>query len=237
MTRELLESKRGTLEELERSELEAQRLEKALERVRIVGDDGGTERAVPRESTEAAAPLPPLPTSSAPRRSGGGLLGALSHTFHGIVDVDPEATRRNTITKTRELINQVSRHSFFDVSFPFELTLHLHTARSRSQSPHPGPAVRFDDHPSRLGPLPTSKGRRPQGDVHRLRKVPSRVGGKGEFCLSFLCFPSETETYQRPLAEPVEVGGSQAGHRGDRYGLTREGRIIHNGLKLHSDLC
>ncbi|ORY74081.1 hypothetical protein BCR35DRAFT_306879 [Leucosporidium creatinivorum] len=108
MTRELLESKRGTLEELERSELEAQRLEKALERVRIVGDDGGTERAVPRESgSEAAAPLPPLPPSSAPRRSGGGLLGALSHTFHGIVDVDPEATRRNTITKTRESINQL----------------------------------------------------------------------------------------------------------------------------------
>lgn len=107
MTRELLESKRGALEELERSELEAQRLEKALERVRIVGDDGGTERAVP--AAAAAAPLPPLPPpSSAPRKSGGGLLGALSHTFHGIVDNDPEMTRRNTITKTRESINEVS---------------------------------------------------------------------------------------------------------------------------------
>lgn len=117
MTRELLESKRGTLEELERSELEAQRLEKALERVRIVGDDGGTERAVPRESSEATAPLPPLSTTSAPRRSGGGLLGALTHTFHGIVDADPEATRRNTITKTRESINQVRRPSFSALPF------------------------------------------------------------------------------------------------------------------------
>lgn len=124
MTRELLEQKRAVLEELERSELEAQRLERALERVRIVGDDGSAnERAVPREreddpaaaaaaaakASPSSIPVPPPPApASAPRKSTGGLLGALSHTFHGMVDADPEAARRNNITKTREAINQVS---------------------------------------------------------------------------------------------------------------------------------
>ncbi|GAA5964960.1 hypothetical protein JCM21900_001912 [Sporobolomyces salmonicolor] len=124
--RELLESKRASLEELERSEREAQRLEKALERVRIVNDDGGSERAVPSGSnsptpgsteghgdraTEGAGspPLPPLPSSSGSlsRRSGGGLLSALSHSVKGLVDSDPEASRRNSIGKTREQINQL----------------------------------------------------------------------------------------------------------------------------------
>ncbi|GAA6049115.1 hypothetical protein JCM3770_003893 [Rhodotorula araucariae] len=122
--RELLESKRATLEELERSELEAQRLEKALARVRIVNDDGGSERAVSPTSVGTAAesggagagagvaaPLPPLPSSSGalpvhPRKTGG-LLSALSHSVKGLVDSDPEATRRSTIGKTREQINQL----------------------------------------------------------------------------------------------------------------------------------
>ncbi|BGP17825.1 hypothetical protein JCM10213_008375 [Rhodosporidiobolus nylandii] len=124
--RELLEHKRAQLEELERSELEVQRLEKALERVRVLGDDGASERAVspatgsPTEpsangiAAAGSAPLPPLPSSSSmhlpqapPRRSGGGLLSALSHSVKGFVDSDPEATRRNTIGKTREQINQL----------------------------------------------------------------------------------------------------------------------------------
>lgn len=133
--RELLESKRATLEELERSELEAQRLEKALERVRIVNDDGGSDRAVSPSNPSAAgatgligaaaeghaagqsAPLPPLPSSSGalpsppPARKGGGLVSALRHSVKGLVDSDPEATRRNSIGKTREQINQVSSAS------------------------------------------------------------------------------------------------------------------------------
>ncbi|KPV74191.1 uncharacterized protein RHOBADRAFT_54044 [Rhodotorula graminis WP1] len=124
--RELLESKRATLEELERSELEAQRLEKALERVRIVTDDGGSDRATSPPQGAAApvggaaegagaatASLPPLPSSSGslpaspPARKGGGLLSALSHSVKGFVDSDPEATRRSSIGKTREQINQL----------------------------------------------------------------------------------------------------------------------------------
>ncbi|EGU11239.1 Sorting nexin-41 [Rhodotorula toruloides ATCC 204091] len=120
--RELLESKRGTLEELERSELEAQRLEKALERVRIVTEDGGSDRAVSPPSgsspvgaaaeSGAQAPLPPLPSSSGslapqPAKRGGGLVSALKHSVKGLVDSDPESTRRSTISKTREQINQL----------------------------------------------------------------------------------------------------------------------------------
>ncbi|GAA5874024.1 hypothetical protein JCM16303_002666 [Sporobolomyces ruberrimus] len=113
--RELLESKRSTLEELERSELEAQRLAKALERVRVVGDDGNSEQAVATTGGEGTGaeehpPLPPLPPTSSGtsgRKSGGGLLSALSHSVKGFVDSDPEASRRNTISKTREQINQL----------------------------------------------------------------------------------------------------------------------------------
>lgn len=108
MTRELLDSKRTALEDLERSELEAQRLEKALERVRIVSEDGSTERVLPREpigevgnETGSSQIMPTRKSTSY------GLLGALSHTFHGIVDVDPESTRRNSIGKTRESIQEV----------------------------------------------------------------------------------------------------------------------------------
>ncbi|GAA5852366.1 hypothetical protein JCM8547_006756 [Rhodosporidiobolus lusitaniae] len=131
--RELLDSKKAQLEDLERSELEVQRLEKALERVRVLNDEGGSERAVSTGnnsptnedaaggiSAAGTAALPPLPSSSSmlhqqqqqhhppPRKSGGGgLFSALSHSVKGLVDSDPEATRRNTISKTREQINQL----------------------------------------------------------------------------------------------------------------------------------
>ena len=117
MTRELLDAKRMSLEDLERSEAEAQRLEKALERVRIVNDDGGIERALPKKPVDGAeevappvVPQSPTSTPAVPRKSGGsGLLSALTHTFHGIVDNDPESTRRNSIGRTRESIHEVSR--------------------------------------------------------------------------------------------------------------------------------
>lgn len=34
--------------------------------------------------------------------SGGGILGALSSTFHSVMDVDPEMTRRNTISRLKD---------------------------------------------------------------------------------------------------------------------------------------
>ncbi|KAM0749327.1 PX-domain-containing protein [Meredithblackwellia eburnea MCA 4105] len=109
ITRELLESKRASLEELERSEVEAQRLEKALARVRVVSDDGNTERALPSSSlaNELSAPPPVSPSASLSRRGGGGFFGALTHTFQGIVDSDPESSRRSSIGKTRESITEL----------------------------------------------------------------------------------------------------------------------------------
>lgn len=55
--------------------------------------------------------LPPAPVSSSRRSKGGvgsGLLSALSHSIHGIMDVDPEAARRSNISKTKDHISQVS---------------------------------------------------------------------------------------------------------------------------------
>ncbi|CAG8655301.1 1296_t:CDS:1, partial [Diversispora eburnea] len=45
--------------------------------------------------------------------SGSAILSVLSHTIHGIMDVDPEATRRNSIGKTRDSIIQVFCNNFY----------------------------------------------------------------------------------------------------------------------------
>jgi hypothetical protein len=69
-------------------------------------------------TTNPYAQLPPAnpyahthspPTSGAVKRRSTRLnvFSALSHTLHSIVDVDPEATRRNNIGKTRDAIVQV----------------------------------------------------------------------------------------------------------------------------------
>lgn len=48
-----------------------------------------------------------------------GLLGALASTFHSVLDTDPEATRRNNISKLREEIMLVSfREGDFFFDFP-----------------------------------------------------------------------------------------------------------------------
>jgi hypothetical protein len=124
-----LEAKRGSLEELERSEAEARRLDSALDRAaarvrpldgegEIESDGGGSRReetgtiSPPPEYQPASPSSPPPPSSptGSLRRSGSNtyrLFGAISQTFQGIVDVDPESARRNNIGKTRETIEQV----------------------------------------------------------------------------------------------------------------------------------
>ena len=112
MTQDALDTKRELLEELEKSEREARRLEDALGQGRVnetsaVDDteaEGGEER-----------PFPAHPGSNPSRRRtktpGMGFLNALSYTLHGMMDVDPETARRNGITKTRETISQVRRRN------------------------------------------------------------------------------------------------------------------------------
>ena len=174
MTRELLESKRGVLEDLERSELEAQRLEKALERVRIVGEDGGTERAI----VEPVAPSAPVA-----RRSGGGLLGALSHTFHGIVDVDPESTRRNSIGKTRESISEVRPPVLWSLAEGGADAVISWTRRSRLSLPTSS-SLRRRSRPTSIG----SSGRRSRTSRRCALISPSSTASGLRRCVPFSSF-------------------------------------------------
>lgn len=127
LTQDSLESKREQLEELEKSEREARRLEEALGRgrgeglsaSRIQAED--SERTAQPEQTddtdvepqtlaqEQSSYLPPHPGPNPARRRapGMGLLSALSYTLHGMMDVDPETARRNSISKTRETISHL----------------------------------------------------------------------------------------------------------------------------------
>ncbi|TFK91741.1 hypothetical protein K466DRAFT_514818 [Polyporus arcularius HHB13444] len=124
MTQESLEAKREQLEELEKAEREARRLEEALSQGRSStirtspsqGEQGeedegeeraGNENEVRRQEESAYLPPHPGPNPVKRRAPGMGLLSALSYTLHGMMDVDPETARRNTITKTRETISQL----------------------------------------------------------------------------------------------------------------------------------
>lgn len=150
MTKDELHTKRQLLESLERSELEANRIEQYLSSggqqsgpppkraasnasTRSIRSESGTTRPEGEDTasidsdfppTHSDIPSSPPPTShegqdpSSPSRSrtksgSGGfvankIFGRISHTFQGIVDVDPERTRRDQIGKTKESLVQVS---------------------------------------------------------------------------------------------------------------------------------
>ncbi|EGN92207.1 hypothetical protein SERLA73DRAFT_191464 [Serpula lacrymans var. lacrymans S7.3] len=117
MTQDNLESKRELLEDYEKSEREAKRLEEALNRGRVSGvqSEPGPRNARSRSpdadepEEPSSAYLPPHPGPTPPRRRAPGMafLSALSYTLHGMMDVDPETARRNGISKTRETISQL----------------------------------------------------------------------------------------------------------------------------------
>lgn len=116
MTQENLEAKREQLEELEKSEHAARRLEEALGRGRTSADSPRTEDGTPSSGDNSRADtgyLPPHPGPNPVRRRapGMGFLSALSYTLHGMMDVDPATARRNAISKAREQISLV-RTSF-----------------------------------------------------------------------------------------------------------------------------
>ena len=147
MTKDELAAKQNLLESLEKSELEASRIEQYLA-------SGGHTSSPPKRSTSSASArsikseastvqrqegedrasidsdFPPTHgnPSSAPQgaqaqdqtlpsrsksQSGGfvanKIFGRISHTFQGIVDVDPERTRRDQIGKTRESLDHVRK--------------------------------------------------------------------------------------------------------------------------------
>jgi len=117
MTQENLLAKREQLEELEKSEREAQRLEEALGRGRSISnpvtptasnDDTAEdeEDGQPiRQSQSAYLPPHPGPNPARRRAPGMGFLNALSYTLHGMMDVDPATARRSGISKSRESIS------------------------------------------------------------------------------------------------------------------------------------
>ncbi|CAI2168127.1 14682_t:CDS:2 [Funneliformis geosporum] len=125
LTAETLEKQRLNLETLENSEQEAKRLEEALTKERGIRDNsvpntqpnpdgennenliGENDQAEEQSQNGDLLSLPEEPKSHQKRRSGSKLFSVLSHTIHGIIDVDPEATRRNSIGKTRDSIIQL----------------------------------------------------------------------------------------------------------------------------------
>ncbi|KAG0142270.1 hypothetical protein CROQUDRAFT_50523 [Cronartium quercuum f. sp. fusiforme G11] len=109
MARDTLDTKRLVLEDLERSEGEAQRLESALSRVRQLD-----QRRDEGDPTSATAPTNHVIGSSGPtlvtplrKPASTGFLGALRHSLNGLADVDPESSRRNSIGKHKDYITNL----------------------------------------------------------------------------------------------------------------------------------
>lgn len=146
MTRDELEQKRERLQQLEKSEAEAQRIEQHLQGYSQGGPprrSTSTNRSLPsrgrREEDSASIdsdfpsthgesqsppsaqqgapqqgqePPSPIPT---PKKTGGGnfitnkVFGSINHALKGMVDVDPERTRRDQIGRTKESLLQLEQ--------------------------------------------------------------------------------------------------------------------------------
>jgi sorting nexin-41/42 len=142
MTKTALENKREVMDELERSEAEAQRLQSALSGSSIADQSGVPRRGTSLLSGDGAVVsggsiVANQSSYSTPMRrktsTGGGLLSALSYSIQGMMDVDPETARRNSMSKTKESITLVHYLDLFTISCPAYLFLssrmrykHLH---------------------------------------------------------------------------------------------------------------
>ena len=143
MTRDELEKKKALLDSLERSELEARRLDQYLSNSMVhhsppkrsasnastrsdvsQGREGGEETASIDSDFPPTheGPSSPSATQGTPQRESpvsphkktqsgnfvtNRIFGRISHAVHGFVDVDPERTRRDQISKSKESILQV----------------------------------------------------------------------------------------------------------------------------------
>ncbi|KAK9768896.1 Sorting nexin, cytoplasm-to-vacuole targeting pathway/endosomal sorting [Basidiobolus ranarum] len=70
----------------------------------IEGNTFGSPRPTPPSSAASVISSASGTPSSSRKKSSTSFLNRLSYTIHGIMDVDPEATRRNNIGRTREQI-------------------------------------------------------------------------------------------------------------------------------------
>lgn len=151
MTKDELYAKKQLLDSLERSEMEAKRIEQYINS--SGPPSGASKRSTPSASAQGNKTSPPTharqgdaqkdsisvdsdfapshrdeqsasaaypensgndssPTSGHKKSQSGGfvankILGRISHAVHGIVDVDPERTRRDAIGKTKESLSHV----------------------------------------------------------------------------------------------------------------------------------
>lgn len=144
LTTEELNKKRALLDQLERSEAEARRIEQYLSSSQQLSPppkrstslreaspsqrrDGGQEDTESIDSDfptagdhrgsppSASQGLPERSASTSHRKMPSGnsitnkIFGPIRHAVQGVVDVDPERTRRDTIGKTRESIGQLEQ--------------------------------------------------------------------------------------------------------------------------------
>lgn len=127
MTKAALENKREVMEDLERSEAEAQRLQSALSGSATASRIGGAgapsllsgdhpeegigeiTQGPTRIATEGSSYSTPMRRKTSSGGSGSGLLSAISYSIQGMMDVDPETARRNNMSKTKEAISQVGQ--------------------------------------------------------------------------------------------------------------------------------
>ena len=121
-----MDSKREKLEGYEKAEKESRRLEEALESggknltastsnlnppaqgQSVLTGQSMIGGSVYRESGAEEGSTSPRTVGRKKAGGGGyGLLSAVKHSLSGMMDVDPEATRRANIGKTRDNISQV----------------------------------------------------------------------------------------------------------------------------------
>jgi len=152
MTRDELEKKKTLLDSLERSEMEAKRIDQYLSNSMIAqsppkrSTSSASARSNPERPAQGrregsnedtasidsdfppthgeAASSPPSAMQGTPQRDPGSplhrktqsgnfvtnkIFGRISHAVHGLVDVDPERTRRDQIGKTKESLVQLDQ--------------------------------------------------------------------------------------------------------------------------------
>ena len=162
MTKDELYAKKNLLDSLERSELEAKRIENYLSssgapspgpkrstssasaRTARTDSSGALRRENNEDADSVDSDFPPnqantpgsppsssqgppdqdpsSPTRNHRKSQSGGfvankIFGRISHAIHGVVDVDPERTRRDTIGKTKESLLQVGLSPIFKLDF------------------------------------------------------------------------------------------------------------------------
>ncbi|OCF73806.1 sorting nexin-41 [Kwoniella mangroviensis CBS 8886] len=116
LVQEALETQKDRLELLENAEREARRLEEALERGGRGLSSSTSASQFDSPSINATQHQPEeyryqqeerRARTSTSTGQGFGLLSAVKHSLSGMMDVDPEATRRANIGKTRDNISQL----------------------------------------------------------------------------------------------------------------------------------